>query len=164
MNSEKIAENVQPETSKDENVVRGVLLSLLAVVAGIVAWVALWQFGFIASIVAFLIAWLAVKLYTYGAGGISRRTAPIVLVVILVGIILAFLAGIVSDALQVYIEGSSLSRLGTLFSGDFWAFYFDNIFNNSELWNQYLPDILVSLVFGVLGAFSIVKSLFTDNK
>lgn len=150
-------------TVTNENIPKGVLLSLLAVVAGIIAWVALWRFGFIASIVAFLIAWLAVKLYTIGAGGISRRTAPIVITVIVVGIVLAFLAGMASDAATFFAEDKGMSELDAVMSRDFWSFYFESIFTNSDLWSDYFVDLLISLAFGALGAYGTIRSLFVSD-
>lgn len=144
-----------------ENIPRGILFSLLAVVGGIIAWVGLWILGFMASIVAFLIAWLAVKLFKLGAGDISRRSAPAVLAVIVCGIILAFLSGMASDALVVYLEGvESPDWMGTFFTGDFWAFFLGNIFTNGELWGSYAVDIVIAIAFGILGAYGVVKDLF----
>lgn len=147
----------------NENIFRGVLFSLLAVVAGVVAWVVLWRFGFIASLVAFLIAWLAVKLYTYGAGRISRKTAPIVVGVIILGVVLSFLAGIASDVAQGYAEGAEIGEMEALLSGDFWSLYFSDILFNGEVWAAYAVDLAISLVFAALGVYGTIRALFTDE-
>jgi hypothetical protein len=144
---------------------KGLMLAILAIPVGIVLWVILWNFGFIASIVSFAIAWLAVYLYKLGAKKeVGRRAAPYLLAIVLLGIVLAFLSGVALDALKFYVEGTDLSELDALFTADYWSFFFANILTNGELWSSYAVDIIISIVFGVLGCFSIVKSLFSTNK
>ena len=78
---------------------RGLALALLAIPAGVTAWVLLWQFGFIASVVAWGIAAGAAWLYRIGASqDVTKAAAPYIITIILLGVILAFLGGIVSDA------------------------------------------------------------------
>jgi hypothetical protein len=144
---------------------KGLLLAILAIPVGIVLWVILWNFGFIASLVSFAIAWLAVYLYKLGSKhDVSRRAAPYLLTIILVGVVLAFLSGIALDALKAYIQDTDLSELDALFSADYWSFFFENIFTNGELWSTYAVNLVISLVFGILGCFSIIKSLFSSAK
>jgi hypothetical protein len=162
--------STEPNTTlaaKEPNEVnrKGLLLALLAIPIGIVLWVILWNFGFIASIVSFAIAWLAVYFYKLGSKqNVSRKAAPYLLAIVLVGVALAFLSGIALDALRAYIQDTDLSDLDALFMADYWAFFFENLFTNGELWSIYAVDLVISVAFGILGCFGIIKSLFSSNK
>lgn len=143
----------------------GLLLALLSIPTGIVLWIILWNFGFMASFVSFVIAWLAVYLYTLGSKKeVSKRTAPYLLAIILVGIVLSFIGGMALDAVKFYVEGSDVGLMQAILTTDFWLFFADNLFSNGELWSSYVVDIIIALVFGVLGCFGIVKYLFIPEK
>lgn len=143
----------------------GLLLASLSIPVGIVLWVILWNYGFMASFVAFAIAWLAVYLYKLGAKkDVSKQSAPYLLAIILVGIVLSFLGGMALDAVRFYVEGTDQSLLQAIVTADFWAFFAGNIFGNAELWSSYAVDIIIALAFGVLGCFSIVKYMFVPDK
>lgn len=152
-------------TPVHENMKQGLLLSLLVIPIGVVLWVALWRFGYIASIVSLAMAWLAVYLYGVGAKApASRRAAPYLLAIIVVGVLLAFVAGIASDATDFYVKDTSMSQWDALFIADYWAYLADNLFNNGELISSYLGDLVISIVFALIGCFSTVKELFTPAK
>lgn len=156
--SQKVATKSAPAAK--ENVARGVGAASLAIVLGAILWIVLWSYGFMASFVAFAIAWLAVRLYKRGSGGsLSRKGTYWVLGIIALGIVLAFLSGMVSDALYYYQAEYEIGALAALASADFWDYWTYNIFANGELWGSYTADIVIAVVFGVLGAFEIVKSL-----
>jgi len=161
-----VKEGTVLDNSNDGGRVRnGLLLATLSIPVGIVLWVLLWNFGFMASFVAFAIAWLAVFLYNLGAKkDVSKRSAPYLLAIILVGIILSFLGGMALDAVRFYVEGTDLSLLQAIVTADFWSFYAGNIFSNAELWSSYTVDIIIALAFGVLGCFGIVKYMFMPEK
>lgn len=149
----------------EENVTRGWMLSLLAIPAGIALWVLIWSFGFMASFVAFAIAWLAVYLYVYGAKApVSRRSAPVLIGVIVVGVVLAFLAGMAVDAALAFVEGTDVGQWAALTMGEFWEFYFINLSSNGEMWAAYGVDIAIAVVFGVLGCYSIVAELLKPEQ
>lgn len=156
--------NTPVSLSVHENVRRGALLSLLAIPVGIIFWVALWKFGFVASFVSFAIAWLAVHLYKFGAKvSVSRRTAPYVLGVIVVGVVLAFLSGMASDAVEFYAQETGLDQWSALLEADYWVFFFENVFANGELWSSYVLDLVIAVVFAILGCFGVVKDLFSSK-
>lgn len=71
---------------------RGRLLALLIIPAGIALWVLLWKAGFIASLAAFGIAYGALWLFQSGAKRQPSRSDAYFLVgAILIGVILSFL-------------------------------------------------------------------------
>lgn len=149
----------------NEYVGRGILLSLFAIPAGMVLWVVLWRFNFIASFVSFAIAWLTIRLYMIGAKThITKDVAPYVLGVVILGVVLAFLSGMVSDAADFYIKDTAMNQWGAIVTTDFWAYFTDNILHNGDLWSSYVMDIAIAIAFAFLGCSSIIKDLFRPKK
>lgn len=146
-----------PARSLPENVGRGALVALATVPVGVAAWVVLWGFGFIASLVAFGVAVLALRLYLWGAGSVSRKGAMVVLGVTVVTLLLAFFAGIVLDAAQAFGEGSGLGAWGAFRHPNFWPAFW-------EVWPdvapEYLPDFGLAAAFGALGSFRTLRAVF----
>lgn len=149
--------------SSQPNYMKGFVYALGAVVLGIIAWVILWRFGYIASIVALGIAAGAVWLYQKGSGSdVDKKGAMIIISLIIASLVLAFLTGMVSDAWDAY-TSPDVKGTGSLLSGDFWSFFTSNL-GSGELWSVYLPDIGISILFGALGCFSIIKDLLAKQK
>jgi hypothetical protein len=146
-----------PTQVPSENVGRGALVALATVPVGVAAWVVLWGFGFIASLVAFGVAVLAMRLYLWGAGSVTRKGAMVVLGVTVVTLLLAFFAGIVLDAAQAFGEGSGLGAWGAFRHANFWPAFWD-------VWPdaapEYLPDFGLAAVFGALGSFRTLRAVF----
>jgi hypothetical protein len=137
---------------------KGLLFASLAVPVAVAVWVLLWQQGYMASLVAFGLSFGAVWLFTLGAGAApSRKSAPWLAAVIVLGVVISFLAGMASDAWYAYTN--DLGGTEGFFSADFWSMYFANIFT-VELWSQYVTDLLIAIVFTVLGAGSVIRDLF----
>lgn len=144
---------------KKDNVSKGLLFALLSIPIAVVGWLILWQLGFIASIVPLASAAAAVWLYKKGAGTENTKPgAAGLLGIIVVGVVLAFLSGIVADAWAAYT--AELPETTSLFDSGFTSFLTDNMFMNGELWSSYLPDLGISIVFAVLGASGVVMDLF----
>lgn len=139
---------------------KGLLLALLAIPIGIVGWDILWNFNFIASIVSFGIAYFALKMYAYGTGGVQPhgRDAKFILVIIGAGIVLAFLSGMVMDAQLQYSEFTHDSALSAFTKADFWSFFGSNLMS-AELWRKYTGEIILTIVFAVLGCYGTVLDL-----
>lgn len=145
---------------------RGKLLALLVIPLGIAAWLFLWQFGFIASVVAWGIAWGAVWLYTKGSGQeVTRAVAPYIIGVIILGVVLAFLSGMISDLWYAYT--TEMNGTQSFFSAEFMGMAWENL-----IWwdfvSSYMIDMLISLAFAALGAGGIIYGLYksdaTDSK
>lgn len=146
-----------------ENRLKGVLYALIAPVLGVIAWLILWQFGFLAAAVAWLIAALTIYFYRLGAGAVSRRSVPAIIGIIAFGVVAAFLSGMVYDALPSYLEEIGGTATGALLSLDFWLFFGINLLY-PELWTSYLLDILISVAFAVLGSYGTIKQLLHETK
>ena len=151
-----------PASLPPENVQRGTLMALLIIPAGIIAWVILWGFGFIASLVAFGIAIGALWLYRVGSGGrISRTGAVRVTLVTVVALVLAFVGGLVSDVLPMYANQRNLDFVSALTSGDFWSFFGNAVGNN---FGDVAVPFVIALAFGALGSFSVLRTAFRQTR
>lgn len=123
---------------------RGVVAALLIIPVGVVAWTLLWQFGFIASVVAWGIAAGALWLYSFGAKSeVTKEIVPYLVGIILLGVVLAFLGGMASDAWSAY-TSAEIGGEGGMFSGDFISFFAANL-GSAELWQSYAVDIAIAL-------------------
>ena len=137
-----------------ENRLRGTLLALLIIPAGIIVWVIVWAIGFIAGIVGIGVALGALALYRLGSGGrISLNGALRVSIITLVTLALAFLAGIVSDDLRYF--GKAVQN-GT---------FFDAV---GAAMNRYGGDmtinVLLLLVFAGIGVFTIFRTAMVQRR
>lgn len=150
-----------PSATPSGLLVRGVALSLLVIPLGAVAWIILWNMGFIASIVSFGIAAGAVALYRAGSTHPVNRTAFWALVVvILVAVVVSFFAGVAADIAR-FLEMDA----GTaVMSGEFWDTYWINISDNPDMWNSYGNDILLSLLFTGLGCFTVLRRAARESR
>lgn len=132
-----------------EAVSLGLVTASVAVLGGIALTVVLWRFGFIASITSFAMALGATSLYTWAAGTAPRRGAAPLLVMIVLGVVVAFFAVVASDLWDVYDELhlSTVSRS---------SFILDNLFRRSLL-SEYARDMVMFGLFAVLGVFSTLR-------
>lgn len=141
-----------------ENVGRGTVVALLAVPAGIIVWVIIWSIGIVASIVSFGVAYLALFLYRLGSGGpVSRAGAVRITIITLGTVVLAIIAGLVSDVAIGIGRVANVSPIEALSSPRF-----------GEVFTTYLTQsgpglafsIVLAIVFGIFGCFSILRSAF----
>ena len=140
-----------------ENVGRGALLALLTIPVGVALWVLLWGFGFIASLVAALVAFMALRLYVWGSGGLSRVGAVVVVAVTVVTLLLAFFGGIVLDAARGFGEASGLGAWGAFVHEAFWPALWEVL---PEALPEYLPDFAWAAGFGALGSYATLRAAF----
>lgn len=139
-----------------ERVARGILLSLLIIPAGIVAWAIIWQLGFMSAIVAFGVAVGGAWLYRVGSGGRMGVVGIVSTVIVtVVTLVLAFLAGI-GLGVATFL-GMEVSE--AIVSPEFWETFAVNVFDNPELWQGMTGDILFAILFAALGAFSVFWNL-----
>lgn len=147
------------EVPPREAVGRGVLLSLLAIPVGVAATVLLWQFGFIASITSFAIAGGAAYLYVRGAGTPPRAGLVPLILVILTGVVLCFLAVVAADAVAYYNtpEGAELGWPSAT------SFVVAHVFDPRVL-GSYGSDLAMFGLFAVLGAFGTLRRLLAGGR
>jgi hypothetical protein len=145
---------------REPNVQQGTVFALAAIPAGIVVYVLLYQFGFVASIVGFGVAWLATLLYRIGSGQDLDRTGAVrVAVVTLVTIVLAITAGIIWNVTDLWSADEGSTAFAALFVSDFWDYLVYDL-SDWEYFSQYVPDILIGLTFGIIGCFSTLRAAF----
>lgn len=146
-----------------ENIARGTLFALVAVPVGVIVWVVLWNFGFIASIVGFGVAYAAMFLYRFGSGGVLSRTGALRVALVTIGTLLvAFFAGVVSDVLGVWTSETGEGAIAGLVSPDFWA-AFQQIMALDGVAAGYLPDFGLALLFGAIGCFGLLRTAFRST-
>lgn len=142
---------------RPEWVIRGLFSAFLAVVAGTVLTVALWQAGYLAAISGFVMAAGAVFLYTRAAGSAPRHGLVPLVLLIIVGMAAAFLAVVFSDLWQVY------SQLDDQLFMSRSRFIMDNAFAGDVL-AAYGKDMVMFAVLGVLGALGTLARLWRSER
>jgi len=152
----------EASTTPHENVARGTLFSLLVIPLGIVAWVAIWNLGWIAGIVAYAIAVGALFFYRFGSGGIVSRTGAVrILLVTLATVLLALFATVVSDAVIDLSQQSGASVLETFTAPEFWPIFQAGI-ADAEVISYYAPQLAIGLGLALLGCFSTLRGVFRE--
>ena len=147
--------------SKNNVSLKGLALASLVIPIGIILWVVLWNMGFMASLVAFVIAYGAVRLYKTQTGGQVSKPAALALVVLTVlGVVLSFIGGMVADGWSAY---SGEFSNAVLLSADFWQFMIDNLLDAS-IWEAYRNDLIIAVVFGLIGAGYELYHLFIPER
>lgn len=149
-----------PVSLPPENVQRGTVLALVIIPAGIIVWTLLWSVGFIASIVAFGVAFGALALYRFGSGGaVGRNGAIRVTVITIVTLLLAFVAGLASDGLPIWMQQHRQTLVESLADPQFWSALSRAAANGSTA-----VAFLLALVFGALGCFSVLRAAFAQTR
>ncbi|UZN04209.1 hypothetical protein [Cellulomonas sp. S1-8] len=146
-----------PPAAARENIGRGTLAALVTLPVGVAAWVIVWGLGFVAAIVGAVVAFVALRLYVWGAGRISRVGAAVVLLTTAVTLVVAFFAGIVYDAAVAFGEASGLSAWESFTQAGFWPLFWDVL---PEALPDYMPDFAWALGFGALGSFATLRAAF----
>lgn len=145
-----------------EDVLRGSVFALAAVPLGLIAWLVLWDLGWMASVAAFIAAAGAARLYVLGTGGIiSRRGAWVVVALTVVTVLLSFLGSMLIDAAKYLGGGSPLFMLAEAQTWDLLGF---NLATNRELVDSYAGDFLIALLFSALGCFFTLRQLFAQTR
>lgn len=153
--------------AKRLNYLKGALFALGGPIAGIILWVGLWWFGFIASVTAFVMAWLTVWLFRKGAGDVDRKSLDIIIPYIIVGLLLAFFTSFSLDSAyyaQQEVEGLKGLSIGhILTTAQFWSFNLNSFLSPYDL-APYTLDIIISVGFSILGVYPTIKPLTIKAK
>jgi hypothetical protein len=147
-----------------ENLVRGLLLSLIALPAGVAVFTLLWNLGFISAIVGFGVAFAAFFLYRLGSGGrVSLKGALVVTLVTVATLIVAFVFANVSDIATVYSQELGLSWVEVMGSPGFVADALALVFSPEGL-AAIGGNAAITLLFGVLGCFTVLRGAFKEAR
>jgi hypothetical protein len=145
-----------------ENTGRGTIMALVIVPVGVMAWVLVWNFGFIASIVALFIAAGAHTLYRWGSGGrVGWGGAIRILLITVATLALAFLGGLLVDFVPLWMELTSSSVPETLVDPEFWVILASSA---SDPRNGVLIALLASIGLGAIGCFLVLRSVFVEAR
>lgn len=140
--------------------IRGAVFSLAVIPLGVIAWLILWEMGWIASAVAFIAAAGAARLYVLGTGGaISRVGVWVVAGVTILTLLLSFLGSMLLDAARFLGGGSPVTMLADAQTWDLLAY---NLATNRELVDGYAGDFLLALLLSALGCFFTLRQLFAQ--
>lgn len=147
-------------TTPTENTTRGTVLALVIIPLGVVAWVAIWNLGYVAGIVGYGIAVGALFLYRFGSGGfVSRGGAVRVLLVTLATVLIALFASVVSDVVNVIASASGMSAIETFTHESFWP-TFQALVADEGVIAGYAPQFAIGLGLALLGSFSTLRNAF----
>jgi hypothetical protein len=125
------------------------------VIAGVMLTVVIWRAGYIASITSLAIAIGATWLYTLAAGGNPRRGLIPLIVLILLGVVLAFFAVVASDLVEVYDDAVAAGLVPTVGKTEFVR----RGMTDSEVLSEYGKDMAMFGLFAALGIFGTVRRL-----
>lgn len=141
-------------TAPVEIVSRGILWSLAAIPLGMIAAVAIWRLGFIASVSSFVVAGAGMWLYSKGATTLPKRGLIPLVGVIIVGVALSFFAIVASDIVDFYgtPEGKELGYTSV------WSMLSSNLVDPDVL-GSYGKDLVMFVVFAALGIFGTLRRL-----
>ena len=153
------AEAAKP-VAPPENVGRGLLFSLIIIPLGVIVWTVIWAIGVISALVAFAVSAGAVWLYRKGSGGrVSLPGVIVIGVVTLVTLALAFITGLVWDYASYVGDELGVGQFEALNHPLFWTAFSADF---SVLISANGLNLLLALVFGVLGAFSVLRNVFKE--
>ncbi|MHB1008973.1 MAG: hypothetical protein ACYC1E_07030 [Propionibacteriaceae bacterium] len=138
---------------RTENVGRGLAMALLAVVGGCVLSAFVYHLGFVASIVALAMGAAGIFLYAKGAGAPPRKGALALVVLLIAGILLAWVSSVGTELYFYYVD-----RTGTAAGAV--MFVLESVLS-VDLFKAMLKDFLIFVGFGVLGIFGVARQLFT---
>ncbi len=91
-----------------ESVAQGLALSALVIPVGMIVAGVIGQLGYLASVAGLIVVVGALALYTKGAGAAPRRGVAPLLLLIVVGVVASFLAGLVLDLNTIYLAAAAL--------------------------------------------------------
>jgi len=143
-----------------ENLVRGLLLSLLTIPVGIIVFSVIYNLGFIASIVALGVAFAAFFLYRLGSGGrVSMRGAVVIALVTIVTLVLAFIVAQYT-VIAVALGGVwGVSWVEVLTSPEFPGIA-GEILADPTVSGEIAGDAAFTFIFGLLGCGAILFNVF----
>lgn len=154
----------QPEPAAPiEDVNRGTVVALLAIPAGIIVFVLIWRFGFIASAVTLGVAYFAMFLYKAGSGGVMGRAGAVrVAIITIVTAVLSIGAGVVSDVAFAIASVTGANPVAVMLDPSF-GDRFSTVMALPSALEGVLPSVLIALAFAGLGCFSILRGAFTST-
>jgi hypothetical protein len=141
---------------RTENVGRGLLMALIAVIGGCVLAAVVYHLGYVASIVALVMGAAGIFLYAKGAGAPPRKGAVGLVVLLAAGILLAWICSVGTQLYFYYVDqtGTSNGALAFAVTGAL----------SLDLFKATLKDFLIFVGFGALGIFGVARQLLLPRR
>ena len=136
---------------RTENVGRGLAAALLAVLGGCVLSAFVYHLGFVASIVALAMGAAGIFLYAKGAGAPPRKGALALVVLLIAGILLAWVSSVGTEVYFYYVHRTGTSNGALMFA-------LESVLS-LDLFKAMLKDFLIFVAFGLLGIFGVARRL-----
>lgn len=151
---------VQDAPEQQENIVGGIVGAFVGASIGAVAWAVVGMLGYIASIIGFVIAFLADKGYDMMKG----RQGTIKMVVLILCVVLAVIAGTIGTAVwQIHNEYSALSDIEKKYYYPSESEVIMQMLADKEVQSALIKDSGLGLVFGIMGAIGLLKNAKKGN-
>ncbi|MBE6749166.1 MAG: hypothetical protein E7557_08060 [Ruminococcaceae bacterium] len=139
--------------TEEKNLGKGILGAVLGALLGTIVWAIVYYIGYVAAIVGALIGVLAVKGYEKMGGKPCKAKMPITLVLTLLGVLVGQFAG---GIMQIMIDGG-----WPLLDAIYYHIY---IFEDPEFTTAFVGDLIMGVVFALLGVFGILRKTSKENK
>jgi len=141
---------------RTENVGRGLLMALIAVIGGCVLAAVVYHLGYVASIVALVMGAAGIFLYAKGAGAPPRKGAVGLVVLLMAGILLAWICSVGTELYfyYVYQTGTSNGALAFAVTGAL----------SLDLFKATIKDFLIFVGFGALGIFGVARQMLLPRR
>ncbi|HEY8663257.1 MAG TPA: hypothetical protein VIL68_06525 [Propionibacteriaceae bacterium] len=141
---------------RTENVGRGLLMALIAVIGGCVLAAVVYHLGYVASIVALGMGAAGIFLYAKGAGAPPRKGAVGLVVLLMAGILLAWTCSVGTELYFYYVDqtGTSNGALAFAVRGAL----------SLDMFKATLKDFLIFVGFGALGIFGVARQLLLPRR
>lgn len=147
-----------------ENLPRGLILALLAIPAGVLVYMIIWNLGYIAGIVGFLVAFGAYFLYRFGSGGrVSIKGGIIIAAITLVTLVLAFILGEVWDYVAQASAQTGISVQDILSTPGLGGYIVSDL-TAPEYVGTLLGNGGLTFLFGLLGCAGVLFNIFRQAK
>ncbi len=147
------------DSSKNENVLLGIVGGIIGSLAGVLAIVLLSRIGFVASVAGLVMAYCTIMLYKKFAGNISKKG---IIICIVITLVMTLVAENISFSWQVVREMSEKGYKGDFFDIfiNLYSYMAKGYFNNST----YFTNLAMVYLFNVIGAFSLFKTQLVSFK
>jgi hypothetical protein len=140
-----------------ERVARGLAAAFVALLVGAGLTLAIWNFGFIASITSFVMAAGATFLYGLAAGAPPRRGVVPLVVLVVLGVVATFFLLVAWDAAQAYDELVLDIPDGQVAVGK--GEFVRTAMFDGEVLKSYGKDMAFFFGFAVLGMWTTLKNV-----
>lgn len=151
--SNDIAQTQSQQPVQKSNMPLGIAGALAGSLIGVALWVIIFQFGYIVGVVGFAIMFFCMKGYQLTSG---KMTKPGFFICMFISIIMLFAAEYIALAVVLYRAFSAYPGVGFLEA----LLYVPDALIEGEYLYEAIIDIVLGLVFIVIGSISFIRSTF----